>query len=291
MNRLSQDRRALIVSAIVEGMSLRATARIADCARNTVSRLVRELGHVCHMYQDMAFRNLPCRVLEVDEIWAFIRMKQRNVTTERVQRYGPHIGNIWCWTSICADTKLIPSWLVGDRSQAHAIAFMQDVARRMRHRVQITSDGLSTYPDAVEIAFGADVDYAQLVKEFGGAKETRAQEHAQAQAQAQPSRRYSPPAACTSTSKQVIHGDPKLSRVSTSFAERANLSIRMGVRRYTRLTNAFSRSIDYHRDMLAIWFMHYNYVRVHQSLRTSPAMAAGVTRQLWSVRDLVELLR
>ena len=275
MNKLDTGRRVHVVAALVEGNSLRATARMTGVARMTVEKLLRDLGHVCAMYQDVALRNLPCRRIQVDEIWSFIYAKAKNVTDKIRQTQGPEVGDVWTWTAIDAETKLVPSWLVGGRDAGYATEFLQDLAGRLTHRVQLTSDGHKPYLQAVEDAFGADIDYAMLVKHYGNAPEGQ--------------RRYSP-AVCTGASKAPVSGNPDEAHISTSYVERQNLTMRMAMRRFTRLTNAFSKKVENLKHAVALHYMYYNFVRIHSSLRVTPAMAAGVTDKLWSIEDMIGLL-
>src|SRR3954470_11481944 len=223
---------------------------------------------------DREMRNLRCKRLQLDEIWSFVYAKQKNVPTAKAAPEGA--GDIWTWVAIDAETKLVPSYLVGSRDGEAAKAFVVDQAFRLAGRVQITTDGLNLYVDAVEEAFGADVDYAMLVKHYGEAPEAE--------------KRYSP-AVCTGCTRALVTGKPDLALVSTSFAERQNLSMRMGNRRMTRLTNAFSKKAEAHAHGMSIYFMHYNFVRIHQTLRVTPAMAAGVTDRLWDLSDLVNVIQ
>lgn len=234
---------------------------------------LRDAGEACAAYQDEHLRDLPCKRVQVDEIWSFVGMKQKNVPAERKGEFG--IGDVWTWTAIDADTKLVPSWLLGDCSASTARLFMADLASRLSNRVQLTSDGHKAYLEAVEDAFGADVDYAQLVKLYGEAPEAQ--------------KRYSP-AECIGCKREVVAGSPDPGHISTSFAERANLTMRMSMRRFTRLTNAFSKDAENHAHSVAIHFMHYNFVRIHQTLRVTPAMAAGVTGKLWELSDMVAMI-
>ena len=273
MNKLDTKRRVQVVKALVEGNSLRGTARMTGVARMTVEKLLRELGYVCAMYQDAAFQNLSCRRIQVDEIWSFTYAKAKNVARAKVAPEGA--GDTWTWTAIDADTKLVPCWLVGGRDAGYATEFLQNLAGRLAHRVQLTSDGLSAYLSAVEDAFGADIDYAMLVKHYGDAPEGQ--------------RRYSP-AVCTGATRKRVTGDPDESHISTSYVERQNLTMRMSMRRFTRLTNAFSKKVENLKHAVALHYMYYNFVRIHSSLRVTPAMAAGVTDKLWSVDDMIGLL-
>ncbi len=227
------------------------------------------------MYQDVALRNLPCKRVQVDEIWSFVYAKAKNVTDKIRQKQGPEVGDIWTWTAICADTKLVPSFLVGGRDAGYATEFLQDLAGRLANRVQLTSDGHKPYLEAVEDAFGADIDYAMLVKHYGSAPEGE--------------KRYSP-AVCTGATQKAITGKPDEAHISTSYVERQNLTMRMSMRRFTRLTNAFSKKIDNHRHSIALHFMYYNFARIHQTLRVTPAMEAGISDHVWTIEDIVGLL-
>ncbi len=275
MNKKSIKERAQILSLLVEGNSLRATTRIirdiqGGCSINTVTKLLEEVGEACAWYQDKNLRNLPCKRVQVDEIWSFVYSKQKNTPDEKKDV----AGDVWTWTAICADTKLIPSWRIGSRDAATAQDFIADLAGRMAERIQLTSDGFTKYKDAVENSFGADVDYAMLVKIYGDSVEGQ--------------KRYSP-AHCTGAQKRRITGNPEQSHVSTSYVERQNLTMRMSMRRFTRLTNAFSKKLDNHAHAIALHFMHYNFVRIHKSLKVTPAMAANVTQNLWSLEDVVKM--
>lgn len=272
MNRLPLEKRAQIIRCLVEGNSIRGTARFVGCSKNTIAKLLAEVGEACHWYQDKNLRNLNCQRIQCDEIWAFISKKQRNVKDDDDTS---EVGDVWTWTSICADTKLVPSFLVGQRDAEYAKAFMDDLASRLSHRVQLTTNGHKAYLEAVESAFGADIDYAMLVKIFGGVPEAH-------------KGRYSP-AQCNGTKKRRVTGNPKAKHVSTSYAERNNLTMRMCMRRFTRLTNAFSKKIENHAHAVALHFMNYNYCRIHQSLRVTPAMAAGISDTLWEIEDIVRM--
>jgi IS1 family transposase len=273
MNRMDTKRRAAIVAALVEGVGIRSTCRMTGASKGAVTKLIADLGPACAAYMDQAFHDLPCRTLEVDEIWAFCYAKAKNVPAEKKGTFG--FGDVWTFTAIDADTKLIPSYMVGSRDAGTATEFCQDLASRLSYRPQITSDGLKVYVGALEDAFNGELDYAMLQKIYAAAPggETR----------------YSP-AECTGCQKQVISGNPDPKRISTSYVERANLSMRMGLRRYTRLTNGHSKKLENHCAALAIFFMHYNFARIHSTIRCSPAMAAGVTSHLWSIAEIVNLL-
>ena len=258
---------------MAEGISLRAMTRLTGISRTTLIKLLEDAGQAFSEYQDRVLVNLPCKRIQVDEAWAFCYAKQKNVPTAKAAPEGA--GDIWTWVGLDADTKLVASWYVGGRDSEAAATFIDDLAPRLASRVQLTSDGHKAYLEAVEGAFGGDVDYAQLVKVYGAAPEGQ--------------RRYSP-AICTGAHKRRVEGSPDPKHVSTSFVERNNLSMRMGNRRMTRLTNAFSKKAENHAHMMAIYFMHYNFVRIHQTLRVTPAMAAGVTPKLWEMSDLVKVL-
>ena len=273
MNRLSLEKRTQIIGLLVEGNSLRATSRLADVSFNTVLKLLPQIGAACQKYHDEYVRNVASKHVQCDEIWSFVYGKDKNLPRDLRGKYG--IGSVWTWTAIDADSKLAISWLVGNRDAEYAKIFMEDVASRLKNRVQLTTDGLKAYLDAVDQTFGIDVDFAQLVKTYGKSLEG---EH-----------RYSP-AECTGAYKQAITGDPKMKHVSTSYVERANLTMRMNMRRFTRLTNAFSKKVENHAHAVALHFMYYNFVRIHKTLRVTPAMQAGISKKLWSIEDLAKLL-
>jgi IS1 family transposase len=275
MNRLSREKQAQMLSVLVEGNSLRATARICDVAFNTVLKFVPEIGKACAEYQNRVFRNLTCKRIQCDEIWSFCYAKAKNVPDEKKGQFG--YGDIWTWVAIDADTKLVPSWLVGNRDAETANIFMEDLASRLANRVQLTSDGLKAYIDAVDGAFGINIDYAMLVKLYGESTEAKVQ------------KRYSP-AEFTGSRKDAMTGSPERRYISTSYAERQNLTMRMSMRRFTRLTNGFSKKVENHAYHVALHYMHYNFCRIHKTLRVTPAMEAGVTDRLWEVEDIVALL-
>jgi IS1 family transposase len=273
MKTLSREKQAQIVAALVEGNSLRATARMCDVAFNSVLNFLPRVGMACAEYQDTALRGLKCKRLQCDECWSFCYAKDKNVPADKKGQFG--FGSIWTWVAIDADTKLVPSFLVGNRDVQSAHLFMQDLAYRLASRVQLTTDGLRAYLVAVQGAFGLDVDFATLHKMYA--------------IPAGEERRYSPPV-CIGCKKYEVTGNPDPEHISTSYVERANLSMRMGMRRYTRLTNAFSKKIENHAYAVALYYMHYNFVRRHQTLRVSPAMEAGVTDRLWTIEDIVNLV-
>jgi hypothetical protein len=273
MNKLPTEKRAQALQMMAEGISLRSIVRLTGISRTTLLKLLEDAGQAFSEYQDRVLVNLPCRRVQVDEAWAFCYAKQKNVPNAKAAPVGA--GDIWTWVGLCADTKLAASRYVGARDSAAAMTFIDDLAPRLARRVQLTSDGLRAYLEAVEGAFGSDIDYAQLIKIYGEAPEGQ--------------RRYSP-AVCTGAIKVRIEGDPDPKHISTSFVERQNLNIRMGNRRMTRLTNAFSKKASNHAYMMAIYFMHYNFARIHQTLKITPAMAAGVTPKLWEMCDMVKVL-
>lgn|SRR5579872_733391 len=272
MNRLPTEKRAQIIGLLVEGNSLRATSRLADVSINTVTKLLVDTGCAAAEYQDKAFRNLSCKQIQVDEIWSFCYAKQKNVPLAKTPVAGA--GDIWTWTGICADTKLVPSWLVGSRDAEAATAFIADLAGRMASRIQLTSDGHAPYLQAVEDAFGTDVDYAMLVKIYGASPE--------------PQKRYSP-AECVGCRHQRVTGNPDGNHISTSFAERQNLTMRMSMRRFTRLTNGFSKKVENHAHAVALHFLYYNFGRIHKSLRVTPAMQAGIAHHVWTLEQIARL--
>lgn len=273
MNKLPTHKRAQILSMLVEGASMRSISRITGVSINTVTKLMVEAGEACAAYHDETVRNVKVARVQCDEIWSFVGAKQKNVAG--MKQPIESAGDVWTWTALDADSKLILSYLVGGRDSEYAIAFMDDVASRLANRVQLTTDGHKAYLEAVEGAFGADVDYAMLIKMYGNVPEGQ--------------RRYSP-AECVGTRKTRIEGNPVKADVSTSYVERMNLNIRMGNRRFTRLTNAFSKKIDNHLHMLSLYFVHYNFCRMHKSLRMSPAMAAGVSDTLRDMEWIVGLI-
>ena len=274
MNKLDARTRTQILHLLVEGQSIRAITRVTGVSKNTIAKLLSDAGAVCAEYQDSALVNLTSRRVQVDEIWSFTYAKQKNVATAKAA--PDHAGDTWTWTAIDADTKLVMSWLVGGRDSGYAMAFMDDLSRRLANRVQLTSDGHKAYLEAVEGAFGADVDYAMLVKIYGASPDSA-------------KGRYSP-AECTGAKKTPIEGNPNPNHISTSFAERQNLTMRMHMRRFTRLTNGFSKKVEQHANAVALHFMYYNFVRIHKTLRMTPAMASGVTDKLWEVSDIVALI-
>lgn len=274
MNRLNLSDRARIVGCLIEGNSLRSTARMVGCSINTVTKLLVDLGTACGLYQNETLRNLPCRRLQLDEIWSFCYAKQKNVAPRLEGVLG--YGDVWTWTAICADTKLVPSWLVGQRDAFYANKFVCDLAGRLAVRPQVTTDGLNLYLRPMEDAFGSEADYAMLVKLYG-ASEGNQQE-----------RRYSG-GKCCGTITGTVSGDPDPAHVSTSFVERQNLTMRMSMRRFTRLTNGFSKKIENHEHAVALHYMHYNFGRIHKTLRVTPAMQAGVSDHVWSLEEIAKL--
>lgn len=277
MNRLDSKKQAQVVAALVEGNSIRATVRMTGVAKNTVAKLLVELGEACSEYMNKHFVNLSCQRIQCDEIWSFLAAKQANVTPEMLEE-NPYAGDLWTWIALDPDTKLVCTYMVGKRDWSTARDFVQDLANRMANRIQLTTDGNRLYLFAVNAAFHGDIDYGILMKKYGGTvRETPTET------------RYSP-AKCIGCERKKKIGSPDPEHISTSLVERQNLTMRMHMRRYTRLTNAFSRKIENHVASLAIHYMHYNFVRIHQTLRVTPAMAAGVTDHLWSIEDLVRLM-
>jgi len=269
MNRLPIQERARIIGMLIEGLSLRATSRLADVSINTVTKLLVDVGSASAEYQDRTLRNLKCKRIQCDEIWAFVYSKQKNVPADKKGKFG--FGDVWTWTAIDADTKLVPSFMIGNRDARTAKIFIDDLASRLASRVQLTTDGLKAYLEAVEGAFGADVDYAQLVKIYGASQEET---------------RYSP-AECLGCERKAVTGKPDPAHVSTSYVERQNLTMRMGIRRFTRLTNAFSKKVENHAYQVALHFMHYNFCRIHTTLRCTPAMEAQVTDHVWTIEEML----
>jgi IS1 family transposase len=275
MNKLSLEDRARILHLLCEGTSIRAVTRLTGASKNTVAKLLSDAGKACAAYHDANVRDVKAARVQVDEIWSFTYAKQKNVATAKDAPEGA--GDTWTWTAIDADSKLIVSYLVGGRDAEYAMWFMDDLAARLANRVQLTSDGHRAYLEAVEGAFGCDVDYAQLVKIYGelGGKT--------------PERRYSP-AECNGIRKRTVEGRPDDAHISTSYVERSNLTMRMHMRRFTRLTNAFSKKVENHAHAVALHMMYYNFVRIHKSLRMTPAMAAGVSNRLWDIGDIAMLV-
>ena len=273
MNKLPPTKRAEILGMMAEGVSIRAIVRLTGASKNTVVKLLEDAGQAFAEYQDRTLRDLTCKRVQCDEIWSFVHCKQKNLATAKAA--PRQAGDIWTWVALCADTKLAISYLVGSRDASTGLVFMKDVGERLANRVQMTTDGHKAYLDAVEDVFGANIDYAMLVKIYGAPEGATG--------------RYSP-GECVGAEKRRVEGRPDPAHISTSYAERQNLSMRMGNRRMTRLTNAFSKKAENHAHSMAIYFMHYNFVRIHQTLRCTPAMAAGVTKKLWEISDLVRVL-
>jgi IS1 family transposase len=274
MNRLDANTRGQVISCLIEGCSIRATVRMTGVAKKTAMRVLVEVGEVCADYQDNMLRNLRSRRLQLDEIWTWIYCKEKNRTQEIAMK-NPDAGDIWLWVAIDADSKLVASWMLGRRDLATAKDFVNDLASRLSKRVQITSDGHRPYLEAIEGAFGSEVDYSQLQKIYGATSDEEA-------------RRYSP-ARCIGCDMKVVSGNPDPKHVSTSFVERQNWTLRTNMRRYTRLSNGFSRKLENHAAAVALTYFAYNFIKIHRTLRMTPAMAAGVTDRLWDVADLVAL--
>lgn len=271
MNKLNIEKQKQVVACLVEGNSLRSTARMTNVHRTSIMKLLCDLGKACAEYQQKHLINLHCKRIQCDEIWSFVYAKEKNVPTNMKGK----AGDIWTWTALCADTKLICSFMLGSRDAYTAKIFMDDLAGRLANRVQLTTDGHRPYLDAVERAFGSEIDYAQLVKIYGG-NETLEKKYSSDN--------------CIGTRVDAIKGKPVLSSVSISFVERQNLTMRMSMRRFTRLTNAFSKKVENHFYAIALHFMHYNFCRIHQTLRVTPAMEAKITDHVWSLEELIQLI-
>jgi len=274
MNRLDSKTRAAVIAGLVEGCSIRSITRMTSVSKPTVLKLLVEVGAVASKYQDETLRHLKCQRVQVDEIWAFCYAKAKNVTTE-ISAKNPGAGDVWTWAAIDADTKLIPSWVVGGRDGITARLFISDLRSRIAGRFQLSSDGFQAYVTAIERAFEGHIDYAQIIKVFGSPVDGE--------------KRYSP-AECIGCERKVVSGYPDPKHISTSYIERANLTMRMGMRRFTRLTNGFSKKIENHVASVALHMLHYNFVRIHQTLRVTPAMAAGIADHAWEIADIVALL-
>jgi IS1 family transposase len=274
MNKLSVEARAKVVRCLLEGSSIRSTVRITGTAKNTIVKLLVELGDACWEFHDRTVKGLKSERVQCDEIWSFIGMKAKNVPDEKKGQLG--YGDVWTWVAIDADSKLIVSWFVGNRDAECAVAFMKDVAGRLVNRIQLTTDGFHAYREAVGMAwYNVPVDYAMLVKRYAAVHDGGG--------------RYSPPV-CIGATKKPIQGEPDLEHVSTSFVERQNLTMRMQMRRFTRLTNGFSKKFENHCHSLAIHYVYYNFARIHQTLRVTPAMKVGIEKRLWGIEDIVKLI-
>jgi len=274
MNKLSIEKRVQILSCLVEGNSLRSISRMTGCSINTVTKLLIDVGRACAEYQDKTLRNLTCKRIQCDEIWSFCYAKEKNVPKEHRGEFG--YGDVYTWTVMCADTKIVPSFLVGRRDSEHAKVFIKDLASRLKTRIQLTTDGHKVYLDAIEDAFGGDIDYAMLVKIY---ELTPTEDQ----------RKYSP-VECMGAEIKRISGNPVKEYVSTSFVERQNLTMRMSMRRFTRLTNGFSKKVENLFYAIALHFMYYNFGRIHKTLRVTPAMEAGIADHVWTLGELVNLL-
>lgn len=278
MNRLSTEKRAQIIGCLVEGSSIRATVRMTGAAKNTITKLLVDLGEACAAYQDRVLRDLPCTTVQCDEIWSYCYAKQKNVPEQHKGTFG--YGEVWTWTAMCADTKLVPSWLVGERTMYDAVYFLRDLSDRLPNRIQLTTDGHATYLPGVKAGFRKrEIDYAMLKKIYGPEPEGE--------------RRYSPPV-CLGAKPETILGNPDPAKISTSYVERQNLTMRMGMRRFTRLTNGFSRKVENLAHAVSLHFMHYNFARPHTALKNpyprTPAMAAGVADHVWTLEEIAALL-
>ena len=274
MNKLSTHQRTKVISALVEGNSIRSTCRMTGVAKGTILKLLVDLGTACQQYHDRRLRHLSSKRIECDEIWSFCYAKERNVPEEHKGKLG--YGDVWTFVAIDADTKLVVGWYVGWREPEDAYEFAKDIKGRLDNRVQLTTDGHRMYYLAVDAAFGDDVDYAMLVKYYGT---TYDENH-----------RYAGYPKCTKAKPKWVHGNPDMSKVSTSYIERQNLTMRMGMRRFTRLTNGFSKKVDNLKCTLALHYMYYNFARVHKTLKSTPAMAAGITNHVWTMEDIIRLM-
>jgi IS1 family transposase len=274
MNKLSTQKRVAVIAALVEGVSIRSVVRMTGVSKNTVVKLLEDIGNACAVYQDKVFRNLTCKRIECDEIWSFVHAKEGHLPPELQGVFG--YGDVYTWVAIDADTKLVPCWNVGRRDAVSGEAFIKDLASRLATRVQLSTDGFKVYLTAIEEAFGADIDYGMIVKVYGHNQD-------------EDTRRYSP-AQCIGCEKEVNQGNPDRDLISTSYIERQNLTMRMSMRRFTRLTNGFSKKIENHMHAVALHYMYYNFCRIHKTLRCTPAMEAGVSKKLWSIEDIVALL-
>ena len=275
MNRLSKHKRVMILNMLVEGMSMRSISRTVGVSINTVTKLLVEAGNVCYEYHDKTVVDVNARKVQCDEIWSFCYAKQKNVPKAKAAPQGS--GDVWTWTALDRDSKMILSWEVGDRSGRTALEFIDDLRCRIANQVQLTTDGHRAYLEAVEAVFGGEIDYAMLIKLYGNSQEDT------------PERKYSP-SECTGTRMEVIEGSPDPDHISTSHVERHNLTMRMGMRRFTRLTNAFSKKLENHVHMLSLYFVHYNFIRIHKTIKVTPAMEAGLTDTLHDMEWLVDLI-
>ena len=273
MNKLNTAKQAQVIAALVEGTSVNATVRMTGVAKHTILKLLADLGNACAEYQDKALRNLTCKRIQCDEIWQFCYAKEKNVPVEKRGQFG--FGDVWTWVAMDAQTKLAVSWMLGRRDAGTAFGFIQDLAGRLANRVQLTTDGHRAYLSAIEDTFGSDVDYAMLVKLYGN--------------DASNDTKYSP-AECIGCHEVVVTGRPDPKHISTSFIERQNLTMRMSMRRFTRLTNGFSKKVENHQHALAIHYMHYNFCRVHQTLRVTPAMEAGIADHVWTIEEMLNII-
>lgn len=272
MNKLNRDTQVQVLKCLIDGMSIRATVRLTGAAKDTVTRLLVAVGNACADYQDRTLRNIKAKRIQCDEIWSFVYAKEKNVPAEKKGQFG--YGDVWTWVAIDAETKLVPSFMVGNRDERTARIFIDDLAGRLAHRVQLTTDGLRVYLDAVEDYFGSEIDYAMLIKNYSASQEET---------------RYSP-AVCTSCERKPVMGHPDPAHISTSYVERQNLTMRMSMRRFTRLTNGFSKKVDNLAYNVALYFMYYNFCRVHQTTRVTPAMEAGIEDHVWEVEDILSMM-
>jgi IS1 family transposase len=274
MNRLTVEKRTQVISALVEGNSLRSVVRMTGAAMNTVLKLLGDVGQASLEYQNKAMRNLSCKRIQCDEIWQFCYAKEKNVPADKRGQFG--FGDVWTWVALCADTKIVPTWMIGRRDAGTAFAFMQDLAGRLCRRVQLTTDGHRAYLSAVESAFGSEIDYAMLIKMYGNDSSKESET------------RYSP-AECIGYEMKAVSGRPKIEHISTSYVERQNLTMRMSMRRFTRLTNGFSKKVENLEYSVALHYMWYNFARIHKTLRVTPAMEARISDHVWSIEEIARL--
>jgi IS1 family transposase len=273
MNRLDNQRRSRVIACLVEGNSILSTVRITGVAKNTIVKLLAELGQACAEYQNKVLRNLPCKRIQCDEVWSFCYAKEKNLPEKLRRKFG--YGDVWTWTALCADTKIVPCWMVGGRSAAYANRFISDFASRLANRVQLTTDGHRVYLDAVEKALGSGVDYAMLVKLYGNDSEKVVRNS---------------PAECIGAVVTPIIGTPDRRHISTSFVGRQNLTMRVQMRRFTRLAKGFSKKLENHQHSVALYFMYYNFCRIHRTIKVTPAMEAGISDHVWDVAEIAGLL-
>jgi len=274
MNKITKEKQVQVIASLVEGNSIRSTVRMTGVAKGTILKFLADIGKVCTEYQDKAFRNLKCKKIQCDEIWSFCYAKEQNVPEEMQGQFG--FGDVWTWTALDADTKLVPCWRIGKRNTCNAKLFIADLAKRLANRVQLTTDGHRPYLTAVEEAFGGEIDYSQLIKIYGPIPKDEKLRYSSGQ--------------CCGVEKANITGNPDPKAISTSFVERQNLNMRMSMRRFTRLTNGFSKKVENLSHAVALYFMYYNFCRIHQTLRVTPAIESKVTDHVWEIEEILALM-